>query len=297
MTLNAKKEIQGTIESVLSQTYPLIEYILIDGDSTDGTIDIVKTYKERISKLLVEKDHGVYDAMNKALSMATGDFLIFMNAGDKFVAEFTVENAMRSVRDPKAVYYGDALFVDPTQRRSYIYGGPYSAYTICSTNICHQSIFYPKAAYKNYSYDLKYRLFSDYAYKINLFAKRFKFVYLKDIVSVFRMDGLSSKEHDIVMCCRNKQFLDIVIIQDLHSFDSFSASVLTLECIHGHSLNVSHFCHGDHHIFSWDQIFHGNIKLIKSDGCSSLISIFIRNDDDFFSDYAEQLFLVCQNSL
>lgn len=122
-----------------------------------------------------------------------------MNAGDKFVAEFTVENAMRSVRDPKAVYYGDALFVDPTQRRSYIYGGPYSAYTICSTNICHQSIFYPKAAYKNYSYDLKYRLFSDYAYNINLFAKRFKFVYLKDIVSVFRMDGLSSKEHDIVM--------------------------------------------------------------------------------------------------
>jgi hypothetical protein len=106
---------------------------------------------------------------------------------------------MRSVRDPKAVYYGDALFVDPTQRRSYIYGGPYSAYTICSTNICHQSIFYPKAAYKNYSYDLKYRLFSDYAYNINLFAKRFKFVYLKDIVSVFRMDGLSSKEHDIVM--------------------------------------------------------------------------------------------------
>ena len=105
VSLNAKKEIQGTIESVLSQTYPLIEYILIDGDSTDGTIDIVKTYKERISKLLVEKDHGVYDAMNKALSMATGDFLIFMNAGDKFVAEFTVENAMRSVRDPKAVYY------------------------------------------------------------------------------------------------------------------------------------------------------------------------------------------------
>ena len=103
VSLNAKKEIQGTIESVLSQTYPLIEYILIDGDSTDGTIDIVKTYKERISKLLVEKDHGVYDAMNKALSMATGDFLIFMNAGDKFVAEFTVENAMRSVRDPKAV--------------------------------------------------------------------------------------------------------------------------------------------------------------------------------------------------
>ena len=122
VSLNAKKEIQGTIESVLSQTYPLI-----DGDSTDGTIDVVKTYKERISKLLVEKDQGVYDAMNKALSMATGDFLIFMNAGDKFVAEFTVENAMRSVRDPKAVYYGDALFVDPTQRRSYIYGGPYSA--------------------------------------------------------------------------------------------------------------------------------------------------------------------------
>ena len=199
---NSGKTIRHTVESVLRQTYPDFEYIVVDGGSTDNSIDIVKEYQVAFKgrlKWISEKDKGIYDAMNKALSMATGDFLIFMNAGDKFVAEFTVENAMRSVRDPKAVYYGDALFVDPTQRRSYIYGGPYSAYTICSTNICHQSIFYPKAAYKNYSYDLKYRLFSDYAYNINLFAKRFKFVYLKDIVSVFRMDGLSSKEHDIVM--------------------------------------------------------------------------------------------------
>lgn len=81
VSLNAKKEIQGTIESVLSQTYPLIEYILIDGDSTDGTIDIVKTYKERISKLLVEKDHGVYDAMNKALSMGYGRFFDIHECG------------------------------------------------------------------------------------------------------------------------------------------------------------------------------------------------------------------------
>ena len=284
VSLNAKKEIQGTIESVLSQTYPLIEYILIDGDSTDGTIDIVKTYKERISKLLVEKDHGVYDAMNKALSMATGDFLIFMNAGDKFVAEFTVENAMRSVRDPKAVYYGDALFVDPTQRRSYIYGGPYSAYTICSTNICHQSIFYPKAAYKNYSYDLKYRLFSDYAYNINLFAKRFKFVYLKDIVSVFRMDGLSSKEHDIVMCRCHKQFFDIILIDRLHSLDTFTTTILTFEIINSHSLDISKFCHCDHSIFSRDQIFHGNIINIKSNLCSSFIAIFVTDQCNFIFD-------------
>ena len=103
------------------------------------------------------------------------------------------------------------------------------------------------------------------------------------------------KEHDIVMCCRNKQFLDIVIIQDLHSFDSFSASVLTLECIHGHSLNVSHFCHGDHHIFSWDQIFHGNIKLIKSDGCSSLISIFFGNDKNLLFDHTKKQFSVRKN--
>ena len=199
VSYNAVLTIEQTILSVINQTYLNIEYIIIDGGSTDGTVNVIKKYADKIAYWVSESDKGIYDAMNKALSMATGDFLIFMNAGDKFVAEFTVENAMRSVRDPKAVYYGDALFVDPTQRRSYIYGGPYSAYTICSTNICHQSIFYPKAAYKNYSYDLKYRLFSDYAYNINLFAKRFKFVYLKDIVSVFRMDGLSSKEHDIVM--------------------------------------------------------------------------------------------------
>lgn len=88
---NDKKGLERTIQSVLSQTYDSIEYIIIDGGSTDGSVDVIKKYEDQIDKWVSEPDDGIYDAMNKGIKMATGEWLNFMNAGDLFVNESIVE--------------------------------------------------------------------------------------------------------------------------------------------------------------------------------------------------------------
>src|SRR5215217_1386671 len=81
---NNVKDIERTMLSVLGQTYKAIEYIVIDGQSTDGTLQVVEKYKSSLAKIISEKDKGIYDAMNKGISLATGNYIIFMNSGDEF---------------------------------------------------------------------------------------------------------------------------------------------------------------------------------------------------------------------
>ena len=99
------------------------------------------------------------------------------------------------------------------------------------------------------------------------------------------------------MSIGHEQLFYIVFIQSLHTLDTLSATVLALEGIVAHSLNVSHLCHGDHHIFSRNQILCGNVVFIKSDGCSSVISVFFRNHKDFFLDDTKQKLSVCKDCL
>ena len=89
------------------------------------------------------------------------------------------------------------------------------------------------------------------------------------------------------MCIGHEEFFYIILVQLLHTFDSLASTVLGFECIVRHSLDISKLCHRDDNIFSWDQVFHGDIKLIESDGCSSLISVFITDHKDLFFDHAK----------
>ena len=88
--LNCSMHIRKAIESVISQTYPLIEYVIIDGASTDGTVEIIEKYRDRIAHFISEPDTGLYNAMNKGIGAATGDILFFLNADDYFADENVV---------------------------------------------------------------------------------------------------------------------------------------------------------------------------------------------------------------
>ena len=105
------------------------------------------------------------------------------------------------------------------------------------------------------------------------------------------------KEHNILVSIGHKQLFYIVFIQSLHTLDTLAATILALESIVAHSLNVSHLGHGDHYIFSRDQILCRNVVFIKSDGCSSVISVFFRDHKDFFLNYAKQKLSVCEDRL
>jgi glycosyltransferase involved in cell wall biosynthesis len=160
---NNVADIGRTLLSVLNQTHPAIEYIVIDGGSTDGTLDIINTYKSRIAKLVSEPDKGIYDAMNKGLAMATGDYVIFMNSGDEFYAADTVEKVFATADDAD-IYYGETEMVNARREslgqrrhkaprkftwRSFKYG----------MSVSHQAIYIRRALTE--PYDPAYQLSAD----------------------------------------------------------------------------------------------------------------------------------------
>ncbi|MDD4646035.1 MAG: glycosyltransferase family 2 protein [Bacteroidales bacterium] len=112
---NGLSLIEKTIQSVIGQRYPNIEYIVIDGHSTDGTPEVIKVYEEQISYWISEPDQGIYDAMNKGLAAATGDFVWFMNAGDLIYSDDTLEKVFLGSRGG-LIYYGDTMVVDSGYR-------------------------------------------------------------------------------------------------------------------------------------------------------------------------------------
>lgn len=113
ITYNAEKTLEPTIRSILEQDYPGIEYIIIDGASKDGTAAIIDRYRDRIATVVSEPDRGLYDAMNKGLKRATGDYVWFVNAGDALHSPFTVRRIVEGLKDTLPdIIYGETALVD-----------------------------------------------------------------------------------------------------------------------------------------------------------------------------------------
>ena len=114
ITYNAAATLEETILSVISQTYHHVEYIIVDGASTDGTMQIVERYRNKINKVVSEPDKGLYDAMNKGIDLATGDYLVFLNAGDSFHADTTLQQMVHTIKGKELpdILYGNTAIVD-----------------------------------------------------------------------------------------------------------------------------------------------------------------------------------------
>lgn len=137
VVFNDANLIAETLRSVSEQTYGNIEYIVIDGGSTDGTVDIIREYKDSIDFWLSEPDQGVYDAMNKGIEAASGVWLNFMNSGDKFVAVNSVSNAMKLASESSDVIYSDYYrqWGDETPPKKF-------SCNSCNLDLLHQSMIY-----------------------------------------------------------------------------------------------------------------------------------------------------------
>jgi glycosyltransferase involved in cell wall biosynthesis len=109
VVFNAKETLEATMLSVLAQDWPHLEYIVIDGGSTDGTVDVIRRYAPRLSAWVSESDEGIYDAMNKGLRMATGEWVHFLNAGDCFASSDVLTRCMEAVLPGDGVVYGDCF--------------------------------------------------------------------------------------------------------------------------------------------------------------------------------------------
>jgi len=194
---NNVKDIERTLLSVLNQTYPNIEYIVVDGLSNDGTLGIIMKYENRIAKFSSEKDEGIYDAMNKGLALASGDYVIFMNSGDEFFEADTVAAVFASAEDAD-IYYGETEMIDSSglslgQRR---HKAP-KQFTWRGFNlgmsISHQAIYIKRSLIE--PYDRKYQLSADIDWIIRAAKKAKKIVNVNGYVAKYLVGGMSKTKH------------------------------------------------------------------------------------------------------
>lgn len=198
---NAEATIDTTIQSVLCQTYNNFEFVIVDGNSKDKTLDIIKKYPS--IKYISEPDKGVYDAMNKALKIAEGDYLLFLGADDILYSPDVLKLVSNYLIDD-SIYYGNVIKTN----REVVYDGEFSIWKWGYKNICHQSIFYPKSIYKNKYYDIKYKLVADWVYNLQLLAKGSKFYYINVIISYYNdVSGISSTQIDECFLKERKQLI------------------------------------------------------------------------------------------
>ena len=190
---NTSKTIRETIDSVLGQTYQELEYIVVDSKSEDGTVEILQSITDKRLTFISEKDSGIYNAMNKGLKMASGDYLIFLGADDIFYDKDVLKKVAGKLTGSNDVAYGDVML----KTRQRLYNGAFSRWTWGHRNICHQSIFYPKSVYGRYMYNEKYRSVADWDYNLRLLIDGIKFTYIRETICTFNdSDGLSSSSKD-----------------------------------------------------------------------------------------------------
>lgn len=193
---NGAATIADAIESVVAQSYQNIEYIIVDGASKDDTLAIVERYARQYDSIRVqsEPDKGIYDAMNKALRMATGDFLLFLGSDDALYNSTVIAAFVQQATHPNSVYYGDVFAKDAKA----LWFGAFTKEKLIMQNISHQAIFYPKTVYKQHTYNLKYPLFSDWEYNLRVWSQHGAFARLNLVVTIYAQDGASYNNPDAI---------------------------------------------------------------------------------------------------
>lgn len=198
---NSERFLAEAMESVLAQTYPHIEYIIVDGSSTDSTLDIIRSFEPRFGgrlRWLSEPDNGIYDAMNKGIAMCSGELIGLLNSDDRYVpdaVEAIVDGARRS---PSAgLLYGDvevlaidgsviavekAEDMEPGKRPDWL-------------PMCHQSLFVRSDVYEELgTYDLSYRILADYEFVLRCVAAGIESVHFDCVIAQFRAGGVCNTD-------------------------------------------------------------------------------------------------------
>lgn len=200
VTYNAEKVLEDTIQSIVTQTYKNVEYILVDGGSTDGTLDIINKYRAHIHTVVSEPDKGLYDAMNKGIRLATGDYLCFLNASDGFHEDDTLQLMVHSISGTALpdVLYGETDIVDA------------EGHFVCKRRlaaperltwksfkkgmlVCHQAFFARRDLVE--PYDLSYRFSADFDWCIRI-MKKAKVLHNTHLTLIdYLNEGMTTRNH------------------------------------------------------------------------------------------------------
>jgi glycosyltransferase involved in cell wall biosynthesis len=214
---NSAKTIRDTIKSVLSQDYPNIEYIVIDGGSNDQTLEIIKEYADRIAVIVSEIDHGIYDAMNKGITLASGDIVGMLNSDDVYINKYVVSELMKKMQDAKAdSVFADLVIVDPDNLNKVLRYYDSSYFKPSKFRFgwmpAHPTFFVKKALYDKVGpYSLDYQISADYEMLIRLlWVQKASYAYMQKPVVRMRYGGASTADlsrnlllnREIVQACK-----------------------------------------------------------------------------------------------
>jgi len=200
VALNAAETIEDTLRSVISQTHPDVEHVIVDGASTDDTLQIVKRYPQRLGKVISEPDEGLYDAMNKALDSATGDVIGTLNADDMYFDEHVLQRVAEAFEDPElGACWGDMQlmdFEDMHRLRRYWKSSPYKPGKFSRGWVPPHPAFFARGdIYREKGkFDLSYKVAADFEMLVRLIEKcKIKTAYIPATLSRFRLGGVSNQ--------------------------------------------------------------------------------------------------------
>jgi glycosyltransferase involved in cell wall biosynthesis len=191
--------IKNAIDSVLNQTYKNIEYIIIDGASTDGTVEIIQSFESKITKFISEPDKGLYDAMNKGINLATGDVVGILNSDDFYIDEFVIEKVVKEFKEKQVdSVYADLVYVNPEDLDKTIRYYDSSNFNpkkfAYGWTPAHPTFFVKKEAYKKYGLfrtDLKIAADFDILARL-LFIHKISYSYMREVLVKMRIGGVST---------------------------------------------------------------------------------------------------------
>ncbi len=196
VTYNAVSDIERTVKSVLSLEGNDIEYIIIDGGSTDGTVDVVKKYINQIAYFVSEADQGIYDAMNKGVKAATGEWVAFLNSGDTYYPHAL--DCLKDAKPDEDIIYGDTTGTDihGNRKKLEVYTPEYILYHIIS---CHQGIFARRRVFEKIGYfDCSYKICADYEWLLRAYLDGSKFRYVEGLVADYLGGGVSATNFELL---------------------------------------------------------------------------------------------------
>jgi glycosyltransferase involved in cell wall biosynthesis len=187
---NGEKTLEKTILSIINQTYKNYEYIVIDGSSNDGTFEIMKKYEDKIDHWISEPDDGIYDAMNKGVSLATGEWINFMNSGDTFYSNDVLSQFSSFLNQDADLYFGD-IYAD----KKYYYGNQSTIsnmFFLMGGMICHQTMFANKRLFAQKIFDTDFKIVADKDWLIYLFKNGLVYKYIPMNICNYDQTGVSS---------------------------------------------------------------------------------------------------------
>lgn len=203
VNLNNRDGLQNTIDSVVPQTFQDFEWIVIDGGSTDGSRELIEQYAEHFAYWVSEPDKGIYNAMNKGIKVAKGEYLQFLNSGDWLCDETSLERSL-SRNVTADVLYGDLYLYENGVRRESVYPESLSLRVFYRSSLGHPASFIRRELFQNNLYNEEYKIVSDWEFFLKQALCNKRFEHINEFVACFDMSGISSTNNELVSVERNK---------------------------------------------------------------------------------------------